>query len=111
MGLRTEFEVFIARYEGTEVARQVDKAEVLRRLGELNHAHERAEGVAHTYLTIDKYEAIQKAEATALQLALERQDGRLKTLENWRARATGAAVVLTLFAGLIGAAIMKAFGQ
>lgn len=35
---------------------------------------------------------------------------RLEALENWRAKATGVAAVLTVFAGLIGAAIVKALG-
>lgn len=35
---------------------------------------------------------------------------RLATLENWKAKATGAAVILTLLSGAIGAAIFKVFG-
>lgn len=81
-----------------------------RRLEDLNHAHQRAQQTAHTYLTIDKYEDNREAEATALKLALERQDGRLAVLENFRSKATGAGLVLGLFAGAVGAAIGKVFG-
>lgn len=37
-------------------------------------------------------------------------DARLKSLENWRSRAAGASIVLTLFAGIIGAAVVRALG-
>lgn len=37
------------------------------------------------------------------------RDQRLDVLENWRSKATGASVVLVLFAGTIGAAIAKVF--
>lgn len=40
----------------------------------------------------------------------EATDTRLATLEQWRARAGGAAIVLTLVAGAIGAAVMKVLG-
>lgn len=38
------------------------------------------------------------------------RDLRLQRLESWQARASGAAVILTLIAGLIGAAVMRALG-
>jgi len=40
-----------------------------------------------------------------------RIDDRLKALENWRSKSTGAAVVVSLFAGVVGAAIARAFGS
>lgn len=36
---------------------------------------------------------------------------RLRAMENWRAKAMGAAAVMMLLAGLVGAAIMDAFGK
>lgn len=37
-------------------------------------------------------------------------EARIRSLEAWRSRAAGVAVVLVLLAGTIGAAIAKAFG-
>lgn len=74
VSLREHFE---ALQTERDKALALQHAEYERRLQDLNHAHERAQETAHTYLTIDKYEAVQKAEATALELALDRQDGRL----------------------------------
>lgn len=82
-----------------------------RRLEALNHAHERAAEVAHSYVTLDKYEALRTADAVALNLALTRADEKIAVLEKWRAKAVGAASVLTLFAGLIGAAVARVLGN
>lgn len=98
------------RYEAQENARQLQATEYERRLQALNHAHEQAVEVQHTYVTQDKYEDNKERDAEALKLALERQDGRLNSLENWRSRSVGAAVVMMVFAGVIGAAVAKALG-
>ena len=91
------------RYREVDVERQkalsLQATEYERRLETLNHAHQEAQRVAHTYITLDKWEDNHSTLAT-----------RVEVLENWRARATGAAVVLTMFAGAVGAAIVKVFG-
>lgn len=50
---------------------------------------------------------VNRAENDALLKAI---NDRLTVSETWRAKATGAALVLMLFSGLIGAALFKAFG-
>jgi hypothetical protein len=41
---------------------------------------------------------------------VENLDGKIDSLTAFRAKATGVALVLVLFAGIIGAAVAKAFG-
>lgn len=69
------------------------------RLEKLNELRQEVTQDRANYITRDKSEA--EAQAT---------DVRLSALENWRSRATGAAVILGLFAGVIGAALMRVFG-
>ena len=40
---------------------------------------------------------------------MDARDARLVALENFRAKATGAGIVLGLFAGAVGAAVARAF--
>ncbi len=81
-----------------------------RRLDALNHAHDRADEKAHDYVTSDKFETARTTDAAALKLALERQDGRLGSLEKSWSRLVGIGAVLVVFAGLAGGAIVKALG-
>ncbi len=46
----------------------------------------------------------------AFDAEMDAKDQRLSQLENWRSKATGAAAVLALIAGVIGAAVMRALG-
>lgn len=62
------------RQDADRKAVQLQAAEYERRLDALNHAHERAVQVQHTYVTQDKYEDKVHAEASARSLALERID-------------------------------------
>jgi len=41
---------------------------------------------------------------------VEKVDGLIKPVQNWQAKATGAAVVLALIAGTIGALVARLFG-
>jgi hypothetical protein len=41
---------------------------------------------------------------------MDARDLRIASLENWKAKATGAGVILTLFAGAVGAAIARLIG-
>jgi hypothetical protein len=56
------------------------------------------------------FEQFKDAQSKALDAALLASSARITPLENFRAKATGAAVVLALFAGAIGAAIAKIIG-
>lgn len=102
--------VLETRLEERERALELQAAEYTRRLDDLNHAHQQREERDRDYIMREVFEASQVAETTARQLAFERQDDRLKSLENWRSRASGVAVVVALFAGAVGAAIMKVLG-
>lgn len=70
-----------------------------RRLQELNHAH--AQRVARDAEFISNEVYLTERRST---------DARLKLVEDWKNKATGAAVILTLVAGAVGAAVAKAFG-
>lgn len=108
--------------------------ETLRRLDELNHAHEQAREKERDFVPRETHEgairelnaAVATAQAfTATSLPREvfenfikeqyrpdmvARDATLKSLQDWRNKATGATVILTLAAGVIGAAVMKALG-
>jgi hypothetical protein len=64
------------RFEALEHARVIQAREYERRLADLNHAHEKAVEVQHTYVTQDKYEDKLAAEAEARGTALLRVDER-----------------------------------
>ena len=98
------------KFATRDEALALQATEYERRLSDLNHAHEQARQKEADYVTRDKYEDSKLAEAEALKLALQASDARLNALENWRSRTIGAALVLTLLAGALGAAIVRAFG-
>ncbi len=109
--LKEHFEKIFARQErDVRRALKLQAKEYERRLDTLNHAHERADEKAHDYVTNDKFETARTTDAQALKLALERQDGRLGSLERAWARIIGVGAVLVVMSGLIGGAIVKAFG-
>ena len=89
-------------------------AEYERRLEALNHAHEQAVEVQHTYVTQDKYDGSRQSDTVALGLALEsvnknidRTNESVAVVIRWQNKAVGAAVVLSLFASFIGAVVMR----
>ena len=69
------------------------------RLEKLNEMRQEVTQDRASYQTRDRAEAM-----------FDAVEARLGALENWRSRATGAAVVLGLFAGAIGAVITKTLG-
>lgn len=75
-----DLEVAVARVqtaaEADRTAVRLQAEEYERRLTALNHAHERAVEVQHTYVTADKYEDKLEAELMARNLALTRIDER-----------------------------------
>jgi uncharacterized coiled-coil protein SlyX len=85
-------------------------AEYERRLDELNHAHAEAVRVQNTYVTADKYEDYIEQSARARDISYDRLNEKVAALENWRSKATGVGIILVLIAGVIGGAIVKAFG-
>jgi hypothetical protein len=100
----------LARAETRAVRRalRLQAKEYERRLTDLNHENDRVRQIQADTLSGDKFEDYKTTQETALKLALDRQDDRIKALENWKARATGIGIVLVLFAGAVGAAIMRA---
>lgn len=108
---------FDEKFADTDKALVKQAVEYERRLSDLNHAHERAAEVAHTNVSLDKFETARATDAVALKLALERVDQRaeghelrLNALERFNSKVIGIGVVLVLFSGMVGAAIMRALG-
>ncbi len=91
-------------------ARKLQAKEYERRLKALNGENKRILAVQSNSVTVEKFEDYETSQATALHLALERQDGRLSALESFKAKAIGIGAVLVLVSGAIGAAIMRALG-
>lgn len=107
-------------------ALRLQHQEYERRLQDLNHEAARINAANAANVSREVYDAEQKevarraaALAEALPTYVTREiveaqarayDGRVKALEDWRNKATGAAVILTLVAGAVGAAIAKALG-
>ncbi len=96
--------------DARDEALRIQAAEYERRLDALNHAHEQAVEVQHTYLTQDKYTTERRSDATAAELAGERVDRRMTAIERWQARAAGVGLVLIPLAGVVGAVIVKVLG-
>lgn len=75
-----DLEIAAARIEAVadavQTATKLQASEYERRLEALNHAHEKAIQVQHTYVTQDKYEATLEAEKLARDIALTRIDER-----------------------------------
>jgi hypothetical protein len=90
-------------------ALELQAKEYERRLETLNHAHEQAQETAHTYLTIDKYEALRQSDETARILAFRRVEEKLDAGDRWRSQATGVMLVMIPLAGVIGGAVVKVF--
>lgn len=66
------------RFEVVADALELQAKEYARRLDELNHAHQEALRVQHTYVTADKYEDKLKSEETARAFALDRMDEKFE---------------------------------
>jgi hypothetical protein len=88
---------------------KLQAAEYERRLSTLNHAHEKAQQTARTYVTQDKYEDYVVNQASALEKALERVDDRFgvigKELDEQRGAAAQAARAAEHFARNLGLGI------
>ncbi len=98
------------RQRGAERARALQAREYERRLKSLNGENRRILQVQASSVTAEKFDDYKTTQATALNLALELVNGRLATLENWKAKATGVGVVLVLISGVVGAAILRVLG-
>jgi hypothetical protein len=70
------------RFVALDKALELQAAEYERRLAALNHAHEKAVAVQHTYVTQEKYEDRIKSEDAALAAALLRVDERFVATDN-----------------------------
>lgn len=92
--------------EGRDKALQLQAAEYERRLTDLNHAHQEALRVQHTYVTQDKYESraksdddARKAETARINEILDQHKTRLDKSEG---RGSGLNQGWILFLGVIG---------
>ena len=92
-------------------ALRLQAREYERRLRALNGENQRILNVQNNSVTAEKFDDYKTTQETALKIALDRQDDRLKSLEDWKARAIGMGVVLVLFAGAVGAAVMRALSH
>jgi hypothetical protein len=115
--LERQIAVLRARRISDREALQLQAAEYQRRLSDLNHAHQRIVDIQSKSVTAEKFDDYQKSQKAALDLALkavdeamDRAEARIGSLEQHRSKAVGAATVLVLFAGLVGAAVMRALG-
>lgn len=108
--------------EERQRALEVLAAGMERRLDNLNELRQDVEKDRGQFLRLDvydeKHEALEKAvlelERTltkAIRDGISANSHRIDNLEAWRLKAVGAALILIPLAGLIGAAIMKAFGS
>jgi hypothetical protein len=61
---------------------KLQATEYERRMNDLNHAHQQAQEVAHTYVTLDKYEQYVEASREALSLALTSINKDMAAMEN-----------------------------
>ncbi len=108
--LATRVAVLEADLKYTRRALKLQAKEYKRRLKVLNGENRRIGAIQTASVSAEKFEDYRKTQETALDIALDRQDGRLTSLEQWKARATGVGVVLVLVSGVIGAAVMRALG-
>lgn len=69
------------RFGHTDKALELQAKEYERRLADLNHAHEEALRVQHTFVSIDKYEDKMESEEQARSLALDRLDEKIAGLD------------------------------
>lgn len=107
-------------------ALRLQHTEYERRLETLNHEAARIAGRDAAFVPREVYDSDYKEVIRRLELATAQQGGyvtrevydadagslrdKVQLLDNWKNKATGAAVILTLIAGAVGAAIAKALG-
>ncbi len=100
------------RLRSMGAALRLQHKEYERRLAELNHAHEQAVEVQHTYVTASEYKADQAAVAQARTGAIAANDARhltmraefderFKRLEGFQSRLLGAFALALLFVPLL----------
>lgn len=80
------------------------------RLEKLNELRQEVTADRGQYMTRSEYEAKHDALEASIQAIAAAIDARLKAMEGWRFRASGIFLVLVPLAGVIGAAIVRAFG-
>ena len=97
---------FAAQQEALRVANEAIES----RLEKLNELRQEVTADRGQYLTRTEYEAKHDALEAQLMARMNAVDDRVKSLEGWKFRASGTFLVLVPLAGLIGAAILKAFG-
>jgi hypothetical protein len=93
-------------FSGQQEALRVAKVEYDARLEKLNELRAEVTRDRALFITTDRFDGEQRVASQARDAVAN----RVSALENWKAKATGAAVVLTIIAGAIGAAVAKAFG-
>lgn len=78
--LDSRFDNLDQRFDHTNKALELQAREYERRLSDLNHAHEEALRVQHTFVSIDKYEDKMKSEEEARKIALDRLDEKISAM-------------------------------
>jgi hypothetical protein len=103
---RRYMERFVAQERATGAAldaaqRAVEKAEVAseKRFEAVNEFRATLQDQTNTFITRNEINPVIKA-----------LEDKLDLLENWRSKATGVGIILVVFAGVVGAAVVKAFG-
>jgi hypothetical protein len=104
---RREFEREI---EVTQRALVLEKVEMQRRLSELNNLRDDVTRDRGQFVLRAVHDADLSTMRARHEADLEVLKERISLLENWRSKATGATVIMMLFAGLAGAAIVRALG-
>lgn len=109
-------------------ALELQHTETERRLDVLNHAHETAVEVQHTYVTQDKYDDFVRTNEAARDVAFTRADDRITAvqlaagkdasdlakrvseLEVWKSKAVGVMALAAPLLLLVGGVVAKAVG-
>ena len=117
--LRRKVAVLEERLRSMDKALALQAHEYDRRLGELNHAHEQAVQVQHTYVSEEVHErdvaaarkaaqavaqsAVDKADALALALkeAKDTSDKRFGQIEAFQSKIIGALVLASVFVPML----------
>lgn len=96
---RLSWDAHATVHEMEAQALRLQFTETMRRLDELNHAHSQRVARDADFVSNEVYLTERRSTET-----------RLKLVEDWKNRAMGAAVILTLVSGAVGAVIAKALG-
>lgn len=101
--LNAQQELFNQKLICTEQALRLQAVEYERRLNVLNHAHEEAVRVQHTYVTQDKFETWQAVVDKVLQTSGGAEEGKASS---WRLTIQVVSFISIILATLINTAVL-----